>query len=140
MIFRFVSNIVCAVFLLSSCRSSVPATTPAAGAASELREGWLDDDTVQFTGYGRANPEHRFKVKIQTHSYHNAVLDAQNKALMLLKGITMSDYYRNTSDGIDRGLTPLPGGVITKKEYDAQDNCRVVYRLQRYGLKKSVGK
>ncbi|MDD5065467.1 MAG: hypothetical protein PHF84_00325 [bacterium] len=107
-------------------------------------EGFLDDDTFQVIAEGTypEELENAKKVIKRNRAKEGALLKAQTRAMELFKGYALK-AKGGAESGVGLGEVALKtidgygkGGNIVKTTYDEEDNCSVVYRIEKKGLKK----
>ena len=129
---------------LIACGSSQDRIMLKGETESFRTEGWLDGDTFQVRALGAANPKLKRFVQRRTASEEAALLAAQKRAIELMigskiKGASGSQSGELTGLVITKEFEGrIKGGAIVKKTFNEDDDCELVWRIHRKGLKKEA--
>ena len=124
------------------CKTTTTDTLLEGNTKTYKSEGWLDDDTFQVKAIGAPHPDAEGKVKRKTQSKQAALLAAQARIIELMIGSRIQSATASL-DGESTGVAVskefegmLKGGEVVQETYDSEDNCELIYRIYRKGLKK----
>ena len=133
------------LFAPIGCKSSAGGGTQLKGEVEEyVSEGWLDDDTFQVRALGAPNPNAKGFVRRRTQAKEAALLMAQKRVVELMvgsviKGASGAESGEATGVVVTKELEGvIKGGQIVRERYDENDNCEIIYRIHRKGLRKMV--
>ena len=111
---------------------------------SFVTEGWVTPDIFRVTATGV--PKEKLKNKIQRRgtAKEAALIMAQKRIIekfvgSRLEGAAGAADYASTGIAVSKEFSGMvKGGTIVKSTYDTDDNCEIVYQVEKKGLRKEV--
>ncbi len=107
-------------------------------------EGWLDDNTFQVVARGVPKPGLTNKVQRQGTAKEAAQIMAEKRIIekfvgARLEGAAGAADYASTGIAVAKEFGGVVrGGTIVDETYDEDDNCEILYQVEKKGLKRDV--
>ena len=111
---------------------------------SFISEGWVSADIFRVTATGVPKPGLKNKIQRRGTAKEAALIMAQKRIIekfvgARLEGAAGAADYASTGIAVAKEFGGLvKGGTIVKETYDEDDNCEIVYQIEKKGLKKDV--
>ena len=111
---------------------------------SFVTEGWVSPDIFRVTSTGVAKPGLKNKVQRRGTAKEAALIMAQKRVIekfvgARLEGGAGAADYASTGIAVSIEFGGLvKGGTIVKSTYDDDDNCEIVYQVEKKNLRKEV--
>jgi hypothetical protein len=111
---------------------------------SFITEGWVTPDIFRVTSTGVPKPGLTNKIQRRGTAKEAALIMAQKRIIekfvgARLEGAAGAADYASTGIAVAKEFGGLvKGGTIVKATYDKDDNCELVYQIERKGLKRQV--
>lgn len=111
---------------------------------SFISEGWVSPDIFRVTATGVPKPGLTNKIQRRGTSKEAALIMAQKRIIekfvgARLEGAAGAADYASTGIAVAKEFGGLvKGGTIVKETYDDDDNCEIVYQIEKKNLKKDV--
>jgi hypothetical protein len=130
--------------VFTSCGKSSSDMGGAVKGESFVTEGWVSPDIFRVTSTGV--PKEGLQNKIQRRGTANeaAQIMAQKRIIekfvgARLEGAAGAADYASTGIAVSKEFGGLvKGGTIVKSTYDDDDNCEIVYQVEKKNLRKEV--
>mgnify|MGYP000870750252 CR=1 FL=1 len=109
-----------------------------------VTEGWVSPDIFRVTATGVPKPGLTNKVQRRGTAKEAALIMAQKRIIekfvgARLEGAAGAADYASTGVAVAKEFGgTVKGGTIVRSIYDKDDNCEIVYQIERKGLKSSV--
>lgn len=111
---------------------------------SFISEGWVDDNTFRVTAVGVPKEGLTNKYQRRGTAKEAALIMAQKRVIEKFVGARV-EGAAGAADMASTGIAVrkefagfVRGGTIVKETYDEDQNCEVVYQVEKKGLKKEV--
>lgn len=114
------------------------------GGETFVTEGWVDDNTFRVKAVGVPKKGLTNKYQRRGTAKEAALIMAQKRIIekfvgARLEGASGASDYESTGVAVAKEFGGVvKGGSIVKETYDEDQNCEVVYQVERKGLKKTV--
>ncbi|MBN2039257.1 MAG: hypothetical protein JW864_04395 [Spirochaetes bacterium] len=111
---------------------------------SFVTEGWVSPDIFRVTSTGVPKPGLKNKVQRRGTAKEAALIMAQKRVIekfvgARLEGAAGAADYASTGIAVSKEFGGLvKGGTIVKSTYDDDDNCEIVYQVEKKNLRKEV--
>ena len=111
---------------------------------SFITEGWVTPDIFRVTSTGVPKPGLTNKIQRQGTAKEAAQIMAEKRIIekfvgARLEGAAGAADYASTGIAVAKEFGGVvKGGTIVKATYDKDDNCEIVYQVERKGLKAMV--
>ena len=134
---------VAAVFGLTACSSSGKMGGEVKGE-SFVSEGWVSPDIFRVTATGVPKEGLTNKVQRKGTAKEAALIMAQKRIIekfvgARLEGAAGAADYASTGIAVSKEFGGMvKGGTIVKSTYDDDDNCEIVYQVEKKNLRKEV--
>jgi hypothetical protein len=134
---------VATVFTFTSCKSSGSMGGEVKGE-SFVSEGWVSPDIFRVTATGVPKEGLQNKVQRKGTAKEAALIMAQKRMIekfvgARLEGAAGAADYASTGIAVSKEFGGLvKGGTIVKSTFDDDDNCEIVYQIEKKNLKKEV--
>lgn len=115
-----------------------------------ISEGWVDENTFRVTAVGipgkdaKSGQAYTNTVQRKATAKEAALTMAQKRIIekfvgARLEGASGAVDYQSTGTAVAKEFSGLEkGGTIVKETYDKDDNCEIVYQVEKKGLKREV--
>ena len=107
-------------------------------------EGWITPDIFRVTATGVPKPGLTNKIQRRGTAKEAALIMGQKRILekfvgARIEGAAGSADYASTGIAIAKEFGgTVKGGTIVKETYDEEDNCELIYQIEKKGLRASV--
>ncbi len=107
-------------------------------------EGWVDKNTFRVTATGVPKEGLTNKIQRRGTAKEAALLMGQKRIIekfvgARVEGAAGAADYASTGVAVAKEFrADVRGGTIVKETYDDDDNCELVYQVEKKGLKKEV--
>lgn len=111
---------------------------------SFVTEGWVSPDIFRVTATGVPKEGLKNKVQRRGTAKEAALIMGQKRIIEKFVGARMEGAagaadYASTGIAVSKEFSGLvKGGTIVKSTYDDDDNCELVYQIEKKGLRKDV--
>ncbi len=111
---------------------------------SFVTEGWVSPDIFRVTSTGAPKADLTNKVQRRGTAKEAAEIMAQKRIIekfvgARLEGAAGAADYASTGIAVSKEFGGLvKGGTIVKATYDEDDNCEIVYQVEKKNLRKEV--
>ncbi len=111
---------------------------------SFVTEGWVTPDIFRVTAVGAPKPGLTNKIQRQGTAKEAALIMAEKRIIekfvgARLEGAAGAADYASTGIAVAKEFSGVvKGGTIVRITYDKDDNCEIIYQVERKGLKGSV--
>lgn len=111
---------------------------------SYVTEGWVDDNTFRVTATGVPKRGLTNQIQRKGTAKEAALIMAQKRIIEKFKGAAVEGAagaadYESTGVAVAKEFKGfVRGGSIIKETYDKDDNCEIIYQVERKNLKKQV--
>ena len=111
---------------------------------SFISEGWVTPDIFRVTATGTPKPGLKNKIQRRGTAKEAAQIMAEKRIIekfvgARLEGAAGAADYASTGVAVAKEFSGLvKGGTIVKETYDDDDNCEIIYQVEKKGLKKEV--
>jgi hypothetical protein len=111
---------------------------------SYVTEGWASADIFRVTATGAPKPGLTNKIQRQGTAKEAAQIMAEKRIIekfvgARLEGAAGAADYASTGVAVAKEFSgTVKGGTILKATYDKDDNCEIIYQVEKKGLKASV--
>lgn len=111
---------------------------------SFVTEGWVSPDIFRVTATGVSKEGLKNKIQRRGTAKEAALIMAQKRIIEKFVGARMEGAagaadYASTGIAVSKEFGGLvKGGSIVKSTYDEDDNCELVYQIEKKGLRKEV--
>lgn len=111
---------------------------------SFVTEGWVSPNIFRVTATGVPKEGLKNKVQRRGTAKEAALIMAQKRVIekfvgARLEGAAGAADYASTGIAVSKEFGGLvKGGTIVKSTYDEDDNCEIVYQVEKKNLKKEV--
>lgn len=109
-----------------------------------ISEGWVNDNTFRVTATGVPKAGLTNKVQRRGTAKEAALIMAQARIIekfvgARVEGAAGAADYASTGVAVRKQFEGMVrGGTLVTETYDDDDNCEVVYQVEKKGLKKEV--
>jgi len=109
-----------------------------------VSEGWVSPDIFRVTATGAPKPGLTNKIQKRGTAKEAALIMGQKRVLekfvgARVEGAAGAADYASTGIAVSKEFGGMvKGGTIVKETYDEDDNCEVIYQVEKKGLKKMV--
>ena len=109
-----------------------------------VTEGWVTPDIFRVTSVGVPKPGLTNKIQRQGTAKEAALIMAEKRIIekfvgARLEGAAGAADYASTGIAVAKEFSGVvKGGTIVRSTYDKDDNCEIVYQIERKGLRSSV--
>ncbi|MDY6935477.1 MAG: hypothetical protein SVZ03_14785 [Spirochaetota bacterium] len=109
-----------------------------------ISEGWVSADIFRVTATGVPKEGLTNKIQRRGTSKEAALIMGQKRVLekfvgARLEGAAGAADYASTGIAIAKEFGGIvKGGTIVKETYDEEDNCEIIYQIEKKGLRASV--
>lgn len=109
-----------------------------------VSEGWVTPDIFRVTSTGVPKPGLKNKIQRRGTAKEAAVIMAEKRIIekfvgARLEGAAGAADYASTGIAVAKEFGGLVrGGTIVKETYDDDDNCEIIYQVEKKGLRKEV--
>lgn len=109
-----------------------------------VTEGWVTDDIFRVTSVGVPKAGLTNKIQRQGTAKEAAQIMAEKRIIekfvgARLEGAAGAADYASTGIAVAKEFSGVvKGGTIVRATYDEDDNCEIVYQVEKKGLKKDV--
>lgn len=111
---------------------------------SFITEGWVDENTFRVTAMGVPKAGLTNIVQRKVTAKESALIMAQKRVIEKFVGARI-EGASGSADAASTGIAVkkefsgvVRGGTIVKVTYDEQQNCEIVYQVEKKGLKREV--
>ncbi len=111
---------------------------------SFITEGWVTPDIFRVTATGVPKPGLTNKIQRQGTAKEAAQIMAEKRIVekfvgARLEGAAGAADYASTGIAVAKEFGGLvKGGTIVKATYDKDDNCEIIYQVEKKGLRSQV--
>jgi hypothetical protein len=121
-----------------------PSTGGLVKGKSYKTEGWVDKNTFRVIATGAPKKGLIGKVQRKGTAKEAALIMAQKRIIEKFKGARLEGAagaadYESTGVAVAKEFSgTVRGGSIIQETYDDDDNCEIVYQIEKKGLKRQV--
>lgn len=140
-----VSSLVLTLFIATVFSSCGPKGQGGMVKGEEFKsEGWVTPDIFRVTATGVSKPGLTNKIQRRGTAKEAALIMGQKRILekfvgARLEGAAGSADYASTGIAIAKEFGGIvKGGTIVQETYDEEDNCELIYQIEKKGLRASV--
>jgi hypothetical protein len=107
-------------------------------------EGWVDANTFRVISTGVPKAGLVNKIQRRGTAKEAAIIMAEKRIIekfvgARLEGASGAADYASTGVAVAKEFSgDVKGGTLVKETYDDDDNCEIVYQVEKKGLKKEV--
>ena len=107
-------------------------------------EGWVDDNTFRVISTGVPKAGLVNKIQRRGTAKEAAIVMAEKRIIekfvgARIEGAAGAADYASTGVAVSKQFEGVvKGGTIVKETYDEDDNCEIIYQVEKKGLKKEV--
>ena len=111
---------------------------------SFMSEGWVTPDIFRVTATGVSKEGLTNKIQRRGTAKEAALIMGQKRVLekfvgARLEGAAGAADYASTGIAIAKEFGgTVKGGTIVKETYDEEDNCEIIYQIEKKGLRSTV--
>jgi hypothetical protein len=109
-----------------------------------ITEGWVTPDIFRVTAVGAPKPGLTNKIQRQGTAKEAALIMAEKRIIekfvgARLEGAAGAADYASTGIAVAKEFSGVvKGGTIVRSTYDKDDNCEIVYQIEKKGLRGTV--
>lgn len=132
------------VFTLSVFAACGPRQGGQVKGDSYVSEGWVNDNTFRVIATGTPKATLTNKIQRRGTAKETAIIMAETRVIekfvgARVEGAAGAADYASTGVAVSKEFKGLvKGGTIVKETYDDDDNCEIIYQVEKKGLKKEV--
>jgi len=111
---------------------------------SFVTEGWVTPDIFRVTAVGAPKPGLTNKIQRQGTAKEAALIMAEKRIIekfvgARLEGAAGAADYASTGIAVAKEFSgTVKGGTIVRQTFDKDDNCEIIYQVEKKGLRGSV--
>lgn len=134
-------SLVFAMGIITACGSGFGGQVKGESFASE---GWIDNNTFRVVATSAPKPNLTNKIQRRGTAKESAIIMAEKRIIekfvgARLEGASGSADYASTGVAVSKEFSGVvKGGTIMKETYDDDDNCEIIYQVEKKNLKKEV--